>query len=92
MLSLSDRQMEQLKTAAALLPMDSFLRSVAGRLVDIATPSDHDVAVAVSFVLNCRGVSTPLFMNDAAPNRQWKPQRKEFSRRYPSLKHSNSET
>jgi hypothetical protein len=61
MLSLSDRQMEQLKTAAALLPIharDSFLRSVAGRLVDIATPSDHDVAVAVSFVLNCRGIST----------------------------------
>jgi hypothetical protein len=74
-LALSEHQMT---TAAALFAPSArsdFLRSVVGRLVDNQHPSDHDVAVAPSLVLNCRGVSTALFMNDAAPNRQWKPQR-----------------
>jgi hypothetical protein len=45
-LSLSDRQLLQVRTTAALLPVharDSFMRSIAGRLADIATPNDDDV-------------------------------------------------
>jgi hypothetical protein len=85
MLALSDQQLKTVETAAALLPVnarDTFLRSIANRLSDIATPSDHDVATAVSFVLNTRGVSAPLFLCDAAPTKQPHAQRKVFSQRY----------
>ena len=60
MLALSDHQLQQVQQAAAMLPVsdrDMFLRSVAGRLSDIATPTDSDVAQAVSFVLSCRGIA-----------------------------------
>jgi hypothetical protein len=45
---------------------DSFLRSIAGRLVDIAAPSDADIAAAVNFVLSTRGISTPAYLCDGA--------------------------
>jgi hypothetical protein len=60
MLSLSDHQLKTLQQAAAMLPVndrDTFLRSVGGRLSDIATPTDRDIAHAVSFVLSCRGIA-----------------------------------
>jgi hypothetical protein len=60
MLSLSNHQLRQVQQAAAMLPLnarDSFLRSVAGRLSEIATPSDAQVDHAVRFVLSCRGVA-----------------------------------
>jgi hypothetical protein len=68
-LSLSDPQLKAVQTAAALLPpgaRDSFPRSIAGRLVDIATPSDDDIAAAVNFVLSTRGISTPAYLCDGA--------------------------
>jgi hypothetical protein len=60
MLSLSDHQLQQVQQAAAMLPVgnrDAFLRSIAGRLSGIATPTDRDVAHAVSFVRGCQGVA-----------------------------------
>ena len=69
MLALSDSQLKQLRAAAALLPVnarDLFLRSVAGRLSDIATPTDNDVAAAVSFVLSCHGISMRMSFCDSA--------------------------
>jgi hypothetical protein len=69
MMSLSDSQLQQVRTASALLPVnarDSFLRSVAGRLADIATPNDDDVAASVNFVLSTRGISTPAYLCDGA--------------------------
>jgi hypothetical protein len=60
MLSLSNHQLQQMQQAAAMLPVngrDSFLRSVAGRLLAIDTPTDSDVARALSFVLGLRGVA-----------------------------------
>jgi hypothetical protein len=57
MLALSDQQLKTVQTAAALLPpaaRDTFMRSIAGRLVNIATPSDADIAAAASFVLSTR--------------------------------------
>jgi hypothetical protein len=60
MLTLTDHQLQQVQTAAAMLPVharDSFLRSVAGRLSAIAFPTDYDVSNAVNFVLGCRGIA-----------------------------------
>jgi hypothetical protein len=84
---LSDQQLKTVQTAAAPLPpaaRDSFLRSIAGRLVDIATPSDADIAAAVNFVLSTRGISTPAYLCDGATltNRR-QSRRKIFSQRYP---------
>jgi hypothetical protein len=42
----------------------SFMRSIAGRLADIATPSDADIAADVNFVLSTRGISTPAYLCD----------------------------
>jgi hypothetical protein len=86
-LSLSDWQLLQVRTAAALLPVharDSFMRSIAGRLADIATPNDDDVAAAVNFVLSTRGISTPAYLCDGATltNRR-QSRRKIFSQRDP---------
>jgi hypothetical protein len=74
MLALSDQQLAQVKAAATLLPVnarDLFLRSVAGRLSDITTPTDNDVAAAVSFVLSCRGISMPMSFGDGAVNEKF---------------------
>jgi hypothetical protein len=60
MMALTDRQLQTVQQAAAMLPVnarDTFLRSVAGRLSAIETPTDHDVAHAVNFVLGCHGVA-----------------------------------
>jgi hypothetical protein len=60
MIALTGRQMQQVQQASVLLPVsarDSFLRSVAGRLSEIDTPSDSEVDHAVRFVLSCRGVA-----------------------------------
>jgi hypothetical protein len=62
MKALSDAQMHEVNIAAALLPLherDGFQRSVDNRLSDIATPTDHDVQAAISFILICRGISIP---------------------------------
>jgi hypothetical protein len=62
MLSLTDRQLETLmQVAAGMWPQrrDQFLRSVAGRLRDIACPTDKQLQDAIDFVLDCYGVSTP---------------------------------
>jgi hypothetical protein len=59
-MTLTADQMHDVLMAARLLPpaqRPSFERSVAGRLSAIATPTDIDVAHAVSFVLGCRGVA-----------------------------------
>jgi hypothetical protein len=88
MLSLSDKQMEVVQQAAAMLPTnnrDPFLRSVAGRLADVATPTDYDVATAVTFVLNTRGVSTPLYFNSGTKMKKPHAWRKDFSQRYGKL-------
>jgi hypothetical protein len=60
MMALTDRQLQTVQQAAAMLPVndrDTFLRSVAGRLSAIAFPTDYDAAHAVNFVLNCRGIA-----------------------------------
>jgi hypothetical protein len=82
MLALSDQQFKTVQTAAALLPpaaRDSFLGSIAGRLVDIATPSDADIAAAVNFVLSTRGISTPAIR--ATDLTRWPFARQAKSRR-----------
>jgi hypothetical protein len=89
MMALTDDQMNQVKQAAALLPVgsrDLFLRSVAGRLSDSAAPTDHEVAAAINLVLSCRGVSTPIFCCDSATTnslrRNSNAKRKVFSERF----------
>jgi hypothetical protein len=60
MLTLTDHQLRQVQTAAAMLPVnarDSFLRSVANRLATIHQPNDHQVNSAISFVLGLRGIA-----------------------------------
>jgi hypothetical protein len=60
MMALTDHQLKTVQQAASMLPLharDSFLRSVANRLSPHAAPTDADIARAVSFVLNCRGVA-----------------------------------
>jgi hypothetical protein len=62
MLALTDHQMSQLTRAAAMLPpsdRDLFLRSIANRLSG-DPPTDADLAVAISFVLEGRGVRAPI--------------------------------
>jgi hypothetical protein len=62
MISLSDYQMQQIRAAAALLPVatrDAFLRSIANRLVEANPITDADLGNAIEFVLSCRGVSIP---------------------------------
>jgi hypothetical protein len=57
---LSESQLRQVKAAAALLPTfqrDEFLRSISNRLADLDRIDDADVAAAVDFVLNTRGVA-----------------------------------
>jgi hypothetical protein len=86
-ISLSDRQLEQVKITAAMLPVNArnnFMRSVAGNLAGIAKPSDHDVARALALILNARGVSAPLYLQDLAPtpNKQSHTSRKDFALRY----------
>jgi hypothetical protein len=68
-LSLSDQQMQRVTAAAALLApsaRDNFLRSIANRLCELASPTDADVAAAVNFVLSTRGISTPAYLCDGA--------------------------
>jgi hypothetical protein len=59
-LGVTDRQLDLIQRAAALLPTgsrDLFLRSVASRLSDVASPTDNEVESAVNFILSNRGVS-----------------------------------
>jgi hypothetical protein len=60
-ISFSNRQLTLIMRAAELIPLsqrDGYLRSVAGRLVDLPyTPSNADVEAAVTFVLNTRGIA-----------------------------------
>ncbi len=68
-LALTSDQMSQLLGAAQLIPQgsrDSFLRSVADRLADIRDPSNANISDAITFVLSSRGVTTSMFMCDAA--------------------------
>jgi hypothetical protein len=61
-LSLSDRQLRIVMTAASLFPplkRDLFLRSIANRLGDDSNPSDYAVERAVQFALNVYGISAP---------------------------------
>jgi hypothetical protein len=57
MFSLDDQQLELVTRAAALLPpqhRDTFLRSIANRVGNVATPTDHDIREAIDFILGCR--------------------------------------
>jgi hypothetical protein len=70
MLALTDRQLETIKQAAALLPVggrDAFLRSISNRLSDLPYhPSDAHIAAAIQLVLGTRGISTPMHCCDSA--------------------------
>ncbi len=72
-LALTNDQLANLLGAAQLLPQrsrDSFLRSVADCVADIRDPSNTDIGNAITFVLSTRGVTTPMFACDAAPNKE----------------------
>jgi hypothetical protein len=59
------------------------MRSVAGNLAGIPTPTDRDVARTLALILNMRGVSAPLYLQNAAPTKQpHTSSRKAFSERY----------
>jgi hypothetical protein len=66
LLPLNDQQLATIMQAASLLPLqdrDRFLRSVANRLdLNGGSPSDRDLAVAISFVLEGRGIAAKLRM------------------------------
>lgn len=70
-LGISDRQLDLILRAAALLPThrrDTFLRSVASRLSDNAHPNDNEVEAAVNFILSFRGVACGrVVLCDGAP-------------------------
>jgi hypothetical protein len=62
-MTLTDDQIHQIRTAAAMLPTfqrDDFVRSIANRLRDLPyTPTDADVHGSITLVLSARGVSVP---------------------------------
>ena len=66
-IAFTDEMLDHLTSAAALLPAnsrDNFMRSVANRLNDLGySPGIAELEQAVSFVLSCRGVSTPRTSN-----------------------------
>lgn len=68
MISLSDQQLKHLMTGAAMVSpsdRDPFLRSVAAQLIRHPV-SDGDLAAAISFVLEGRGISVKptLFLHE----------------------------
>jgi hypothetical protein len=70
-LAFTDTQLAQVITASGLLPLndrDNFLRSIAGVLAASTSPTDIEVADAITFVLECSGVATNGFMHAAAAN------------------------
>jgi hypothetical protein len=70
MRALTDKQMEAIKAAAALVPAtsrDHFLRSVANRLSALPYHiTDADIAATITMILSTRGVSTSAFCCDSA--------------------------
>jgi hypothetical protein len=59
-LGLTDKQLDLVTRASRLLSAfqrGTFLRSIAGRLDDVANPSDDDVVAAINFILSNAGVS-----------------------------------
>jgi hypothetical protein len=59
-MTLTDNQMQQIRTAAAMLPTfqrEDFVRSVANRLRELLTPTDAAVHSAITLVLSARGVA-----------------------------------
>jgi hypothetical protein len=77
MLSLTDKQLDQVTRAAGMLPTadrDAFLRSVAAQLTQ-RPPNDSDLAAAISLVLGGRGVSvgSAMFMHEPQRSRQCSP-------------------
>ena len=70
LLILNDQQLATVMEAASLLPVndrDRFLRSVANRLdLNGGSPSDRDLAAAISLVLEGRGIAAKpnIFCND----------------------------
>jgi hypothetical protein len=73
MLALTDAELEELKTAAALLPArsrDTFLRCVANRMRD---GDCGNLTEVICFVLATFGISAPassrIFFCDAAPRK-----------------------
>jgi hypothetical protein len=74
MLALSDRQYDQVMTAANLLPpgtrRDLFLRSTYNRLRDCGSaPTDFDVAAAIRMVLSVSGIAIAAPSRHRAANR-----------------------
>jgi hypothetical protein len=57
LLALTDTQLDLVTRAAGLLPPQQrsmFLQSIANRVGDVASPTDHDVRDAIDFILGCR--------------------------------------
>jgi hypothetical protein len=73
MRALTDKQMEAIKAAAALVPAtsrDHFLRSFANRLSALPYHiTDADIAATITMILSTRGIatSTGVFCCDSRP-------------------------